>query len=934
MVADDLLALSELLDEALDLDDRARDAWLEELQRTQPQIAGRLEALLKRTSELKTDHLLMNEGRSVAPEVLADVMENTGSEARLQGFLLQPGAQVGPYRLIKPLGEGGMASVWLAERSDGQLKREVALKLLHAWRNSKELVERFARERDMLAGLVHPHIARLYDAGVTETGQPWIALEYVEGIDLATYADRNRLPIRARVESMLQVMSAVQHAHQNLIVHRDIKPTNILVNTKGEVRLLDFGIAKLLHVNEDSAAETELTKNAGRALTIRYAAPEQITGDPVTTATDVYALGLVMYELLTGASPRHGGKTQIIAEQAALSTDVLRPSRAAVNDDLSHRRGNITARELKTALAGDLDTIILKALAREPARRYRTVDAFAADLHAWLEQRPIAARAPSFTYQLKMLLVRQRVPVAIGCAALIALGGAGVFAWKQRLQASQQSARAEQVQLFLENMLSEAEPEGVGGQRAPTAKSLLDASVERARVDYRAQPIAQGSMLTHLGNTYMRLGETAVGEKLLREAISVISQHARPDEPSLQVAKAHLGDRLMNKMERQEGMATLNEVLRECRSAGFTCEIARGIAHMALAKNPGYSDAERRSHLQAARDLFNKQSDSLPRNRLKLQALVLSADFERARANFSVASDLLRDAERLAAGAPQKLAEHGLFGVLQSNLALDSGDFAKATKIVESTLADLANSDRKSTMHYLHVSRAHIANYQGLTRVALNHAEEARKLSLELAPNINQAYALRYAARAHAMEGNYALASQSISESFALLRRLGVAETKDSWLDMVRAMGEIEARKGEYAVARTRLAEMLVRLKSNYASLYKDLANTLNLLGAVSLAMGDANAALATHLEEIQVLKGNVPDDHPLRLRAELQVSRARDAIAGGSAPSSKVIELAKRLQSFVPEDSVHYTKLQGLLSGSSSSGSTSGNLNSLFLVF
>jgi eukaryotic-like serine/threonine-protein kinase len=913
MVAEDLLALSELLDEALDLDAGARDSWLADLQRTQPQIAVRLEALLKRTEELKTDHLLIGGGRSVAPEVLADVMENTGGEARIQGFLLQAGAQVGPYRLIKPLGEGGMASVWLAERSDGQLKREVALKLLHAWRNSKELVERFARERDMLAGLVHPHIARLYDAGVTETGQPWIALEYVEGIDLTTYADKNRLPIRARVESMLQVMSAVQHAHQNLIVHRDIKPNNILVNAKGEVRLLDFGIAKLLQANENSAAESELTKNAGRALTIRYAAPEQISGDPVTTATDVYALGLVMYELLTGASPRHGGKTQILAEQAAMSTDVLRPSRAPVNDDMSHRRGNITARELKSELTGDLDTIILKALAREPARRYRTVDAFAADLHAWMEQRPIAARAPSFAYQLKMLLVRQRVPVAMGCAVLIALGGAGVFAWKQRVQADTQRQRAEQVQMYMANLLSDAEPEGVEGEKALTAKSLLDAGVERAQRDYRTEPVMQSALLTEMARVYLRIGETDVGETLLRGAIDLSKGRVAAGDAAPQVAAAYLGESLMERGEQESGGALLNAVLSGCATEDPACRLARGIAHLGLARRTNIDAAQRREDLRAARALL--ENNRAASSHHQFQALALSADLARNDGSFTTSAALVAQIERDRDGRPLKLNERVLFDTVKSNLAFDQGNYALAAEIVDRLLLDISRYNVDSTKLYLHVSRAHIANYQGLADTALKHTAQAREIASTQEPSYLLAYGLRYETRALAMQGDFPRAMRSYEQAFQTLRKMGIAETAVSWLDMVRAAGEVEARQGNLRGAKDKLAEILALLKKLHPGQFKDMVNTLDLLGAIAQAMGDAKLAQDFHREEIEILKSHLPEDHPMRIRAEFQLARARFALDGHSADRIEVARLSGKLMSFVPVESVHARTLSAFLS-------------------
>jgi eukaryotic-like serine/threonine-protein kinase len=952
MVSVDLHAISDLLDKALDLDAAAREPWLAELALTEPGLATTLRTLLSRQGELETDELLIQGGRAIGSAVLANAIEGrTGASmasttrALSAQFILQSGTTIGPYRLIRPLGEGGMASVWLADRVDGQLKREVALKLLHAWRNSRELVERFARERDMLAGLAHPNIARLYDAGVTANGQPWIALEYVEGLDFAAYADQNALSIRQRVESILQVMAAVQYAHQNLIVHRDLKPTNILVNKKGEVRLLDFGIAKLLQQENVSAAETELTRNSGRALTLRYAAPEQIEGKPITTATDVYALGLVLYELLTGASARDGKKpkkkssrvtyekTNTQAEREALTTDILRPSRGPIDKKIADARGHVTPAEIKSTLSGDLDTILLKALAREPSRRYPTVSAFAADLTAWLERRPITARAPSFTYAMRMFVSRQRVPLAIGCTVLMALGASGVFAWKQHLHANQQSARAEKVQMFMANLLSDAEPEGIEGEKVLTAKSLLDAGVERARVDYSSQSIMRGEMLTELARVYIRIGESAIGEQLLLEAITLIEKNATIDEPSLQTAQSYLGAQLIAKEDWKSGTDKLHRVLAECKDDEPICEKARGIAHLNLAFRPSINDGEKREHLRAARELFDKH-DSSSKDRLK--ALTVSADFERARGNFDLAKVMVTQIEKDFSSANPKLVERGTLGILQSNLAIDSGDFFRAVEIIDQTLANLEKSKRENAKLYLHLSRARVANYQGLASKALLHADEARKLSVKLDSHIYLAYALRYEARAFSMLGEHARAAKSVDEAFVVLRGNNTAETNDTWLDILRADSEVRARKGDFVNSRKMLEEMLVTLKAKNPTPFKDQANTLDLVGAVSLAMGDTATALALHLEEIELLKAHLPANHPLRLRAELQAARARHAIDGKPSQSAEILELAKQLKQFVPDDSRHARTLSELMSSEvgSASGSSKDGQQQLMLIF
>jgi eukaryotic-like serine/threonine-protein kinase len=948
MVSVDLHAISDLLDKALDLDATAREPWLAELARTEPGLATTLRTLLSRQGELETDELLIQGGRAMGSAVLANAIEGrTGAPAALEfspQFILQSGTTIGPYRLIRPLGEGGMASVWLAERSDGQLKREVALKLLHAWRNSRELVERFARERDMLAGLAHPNIARLYDAGVTVNGQPWIALEYVEGLDFAAFADQNALSIRQRVESILQVMAAVQYAHQNLIVHRDLKPTNILVNKKGEVRLLDFGIAKLLQQENVSAAETELTRNSGRALTLRYAAPEQIEGKPITTATDVYALGLVLYELLTGASARDGKKpkkkssrvtnekTNTQAERKALTTDILRPSRGPIDKKIADARGHVTPAEIKSTLSGDLDTILLKALAREPTRRYPTVSSFAADLNAWLERRPITARAPSSAYAMRMFVSRQRVPVGIAAFAMITLVAAGGYSLEQRADAETHRVRSEEVQTFMANLLTAAEPEGVEDEKALTAKGLLDAGVERARFDYKAKPLMQGEMIAELAPVYMRLGERETGENLLKEAIVLIEQSATADEPSLQIARAHLGGRLLSIGERESAIAMLSSVLKNCRRETTSCQNARGMAHFFLAKDRRLGIDQKLVHAREALLLFEKLPIIGMENRL--QALIMSAEFERIKGDFQAAKSMLGQAETHIAQSRAKLSERNSLKMAQIMLAFDKGAYVEAAELADRLLDFFNVTKHHSNKLQLHVYRAHIANYQGLSAPALEQINQVRKIIDPQKPNSTFAYALRYEARALSMAGNHAQASKTIDEAFSVLRKINADQKSEIWLDITRADAEVRARKGDLAHARSELVEMMNILRADDPKNFRDHINTLDMLGAVSLAMGDAIFAITCHSEEINLLEAHFAVDHPLRLRAEMQALLAKMQIEPNESHKKLLAKIVIQLKGYFPAESVHKTALSKLVASEGSESSVANTQKQLVLIF
>ena len=326
-----------------------------------------------------------------------------------------PGDLIGPYRLIRLLGEGGMAEVWLAQRADGTIKREVALKLPRLRGDRQDLASRFARECDILAALEHPHIARLYDAGISPDGLPYLAMEYVRGEKLTTWCDQLRLGVSERLQLLLQVLDAVQYAHAHQVIHRDIKPSNILVNEGGQVQLLDFGVAKLL------AQDEQLTIAYGRAMTPDYASPELARGDPPEPCSDVYSLGVLLYELLTGCLPyrmkARGSGAQL--EQAILAAEVLPPS-THLAPDAGAARGT-TPEKLARRLRGDLDAIVLMALAKEPARRYDGASSMSEDVQRYLHGKPVKARSAPLHYRIGKFLRRNRAVVGLSAIAIIAV---------------------------------------------------------------------------------------------------------------------------------------------------------------------------------------------------------------------------------------------------------------------------------------------------------------------------------------------------------------------------------------------------------------------------------------------------------------------------------------------------------------------------------
>jgi eukaryotic-like serine/threonine-protein kinase len=502
------VTLSRLLDEALDRAPAERAAWLESLDASHDALKPRLRELLLERAPVETRDFL-----ETLPKITEVGAPRPGT----------PGELVGGYRLVRELGSGGMGSVWLAERVDGLIQRPVALKLPHLVAPRRaQLAERMAREREILATLDHRNIARLLDAGISAQGQPFLALEYIEGNPIDEYcrggAGRAPLGLAARLALFRQVVDAVAYAHGKLIVHRDLKPANILVAPNGGVRLLDFGIAKLLEQGE--ARETRLTELSGRALTPDYASPEQILGEPLTVACDIYSLGVILFELLTGTRPCQPARASRGAlEQAIVENEARRPSETAA------ARGH--PREWRRALRGDLDTIVLKALKKQPAERYATAHALADDITRYLTQRPVLAQPDSGWYRLRKFVARNKLGVSAAALVLFAvLGGAGLAVWQARVAVAERQ-RADEVKGFLVALFKSANPSDHGGRKV-TVDQLLLAS--RARIDreFAGRPEIRAELLAIVGENLSAIGEGAAAQPIYEEAAATAEKAFGP----------------------------------------------------------------------------------------------------------------------------------------------------------------------------------------------------------------------------------------------------------------------------------------------------------------------------------------------------------------------------------------------------------------------
>jgi len=517
LTKDELTTLSKLLDEALDLPEADRDTWLERL-------ADQYAALRPTLRELLMCHANVETG-----DFLKTLPKLTHNDAAAKmDSALQPGTIVGSYRLLRGIGHGGMSSVWLAERIDGVIKRSVALKLPFVQAHRSHYAERFIRECDILAGLSHPNIAHLYDAGVSALGQPFLAMEYIKGVPFIEHCDTQRLDVRARLRLFMQVLAAVEYAHMQLVVHRDLKPSNILVTAQHQVALLDFGIATLMVDGE--AKETELTQYYSRALTPNYASPEQIAGQSLSTASDIYSLGVVLYSLLTGALPyKIKRDSRGALEDAILRTDPLKPSQ--VIEPIAARNRSSTPQRLANLLSGDLDAIVLKALKKSATERYATAQAFAADIERYNTNQPVLAQPNTVIYRVRKFLRRNQLVVGAvsGIVAALAISSS-VTVWQARVARQQaevaqsETHKAKAVQDFLRSIFQThtEKQKKTAKTRLAVTRQLLDLGAKQVNEALQSNPDSHQEVLATLANMYSDLGLVAEAAQLERERIEVL----------------------------------------------------------------------------------------------------------------------------------------------------------------------------------------------------------------------------------------------------------------------------------------------------------------------------------------------------------------------------------------------------------------------------
>ncbi len=505
------------------------------------------------------------------------------------------GRVLGNYKLVSVLGHGGTGTVYLGERADRQYSAQVAVKIVDSGTMQGELGLRFRAERQILASLNHANIARLIDAGETEEGNPYLVMEYVHGEPLDRYCDRQQLGVRERLQLFLDICGAVQYAHQNLVVHRDLKPANILVTAEGAPKLLDFGIAKLLDAGE-AAAAMALTRMNDRLLTPEYASPEQILGRPVTTASDVYALGVVLYELLTGLRPYTvpASASQLELERSICITDPLRPSaavkRAKESGPLEGQSEmlavaaarRLTTDKLQKRLVGDIDAIVMRALRKEPQHRYNSIEQLAADIRRYLTREPVQARQGNWLYYSQRFIRRHAFGVTAGAASIVFIIAFAIAMSVQTQRVAAERDTAETVSEFMQDIFDKSQPQTSLG-KVITVREVLDVAGRQIRGDLNQQPEVRARLLEAIGKAYRKLYLARTAVPYFEDALRLRRELPDPDGKKTTAVLIELAISLREIDDFQRA----DKVLKEALALAKEHQIERSATYAKLLLNLG-----------------------------------------------------------------------------------------------------------------------------------------------------------------------------------------------------------------------------------------------------------------------------------------------------------------------------------------------------------
>jgi eukaryotic-like serine/threonine-protein kinase len=839
-----------LLDGALDVPPDHREAWLREA------CAGD-DALRRQVADLLAAH--------ERPGGLLD--RGLALEAAMLVERARPPRPIGPYRILEEIGRGGMSVVYRAERSDGHFRRRVALKVLRGELDAEELHARLAAERQILASLDHPNIARLLDGGITEDGRPYLVMEHVLGRSLTVHCDRERLPVEERLRLFLEVAGAVQHAHARLVVHRDLKPSNILVTPEGQVRLLDFGIAKVLDLHRMELEDQALpvTRAGTRLFTPEYASPEQLRGESGSVANDIWALGVVLYELLCGTRPfegAHGPDGDL--ERKILESDPVPPSvRIRHGDpDRAAARGG-TPRALARRLSGDLDRIVAMALRKEPRRRYASVEQLAGDVTAFLSGHPVRARPDGALYRTGKLLRRHRVEAVAAALILLSIvAGTGTALWQarearaERDRAELAARGSEAVAGYLLDLFRTADPWEVPADRL-TARQLLARGESRLET-LPADPLLRARVLLAMGETYRVLGDAIAGRPLLERALEIRRRELGELHPATGEALLALADLLRREGKMAEAETLALQALRASRGGDGPS-----------GREP---DVEGEAAALTLLGFIHTGMGRLP------DAL---SDFEGS-------LELLR---RSGAGASEA-AGHALVNVAAVHRRLQHLPEAEAF------LREAMDHRARNLGPEHPLTAVAMARLGGLLAEHLGRDEEAAKLFEEALDIQTRVLGVDHPTRveplsglAHVRErqGDRAGAEALLRETHRT-HRAGLGEDHPSTLASAEELALFLARQGRVHTADSILGETLPARRAILGPTHPALATSLANRGRVLLALDRLDEAEAAFREALEIREGVFGSEHPLFGLALVDLSDV-DAARGDWAARRTLLE-------------------------------------------
>ncbi len=874
--------IEQLWDEVLELPQRERSDFIARIEASEPEVAGHIRELMEALDE--SEGFLEQPIQESSTALFRKMNQEMHDSGEANGSRLID-RQLGSYRILSKIADGGMSSVYLAERADGVFDQKVAIKLMRLGIETPEAEARFYNERQILASLNHPNIAQILDGGVYEDGTPYLVMEYIDGLPLDEYCRKHDLNIDERIRLFLTACDAVRYAHQNLVIHRDLKPNNIFVSKDGHVKLLDFGIAKILE-DQQSA---DITRTSQNFLSVDFSAPEQVNNQKITTSTDLYSLGVTLYLLLTDSKPyKLTGASLSEIEQVITSQTVTRPSKKVLQEAGSDDDVSIVKSHYKK-LKGDLDNIILKALEKESRHRYRTVDELTADLNNYLNNKPVSARRATRVYYLKKFIERNILLVAstllivtlLILSTFISIRQANIAA-AERDRAQQEATKSEEVAGFLQDLFETGDPFGDGEDI--TLAEVIDRGAERITEELSDQPEVQAELMRVIGNVYHSLGNYTAASGLLEQSVEIHETLYESDDPGVAIALNDLGSFLRDKGELERAEALQRRVLSIRRDNLDDESIALAETLNNLAAVLYDSDQYRQSlpYYEEALEIFRANYDEDHPHLAAVTNNLANVYYEFN--DFDRAQELYR--ETLEMDRHLYGDEHPYVATSLNNLGRALTDIGK-TEEADSVLT-LAKKLRINSLGESHpyvaqsyFNLAILKNVEGNYATADSFYTKAlqirRKELGETHPRV--ATAINGLALMHQERGDLNLAISYFEEAIGILenhsgsQKVTLANLKVNYANTLRRTGDLTASE-------QLLDEAITSLRNAYENEHADIANALKSLGRTRLAQTAPEEALALFKEADAIIEKNFGDlAHKKKAKSRLALGESLMAL-------------------------------------------------------